>query len=89
MTVPSFPFLLLVLVGAAAFNLFDARWWRSGVFLVVNLFMIQSFASNLMLFVPYAAFLTLGYVGVIARRRGFGWARWVFPVLGLAELRVA
>jgi alginate O-acetyltransferase complex protein AlgI len=83
MTVPSFPFLLLVLAGAIAFNLFNSRWWRAAVFLIVNLFMIQTFASNLMLFAPYAGFLILGYVGVVARRRGIGWARWAFPVLVL------
>ena len=83
MGVPSFPFLLLVVAGALAFNLVDRRWWRSAVFLVVNLFMIQTFASNALLFVPYAVFLVLGYVGVVARRRDLRWARWVFPVLVL------
>ena len=44
MTVPSWQFLVFALAGAVAFNLMPARWWRSTVWLVLNLTFVWSFA---------------------------------------------
>ncbi len=79
LTVPSFQFLLLALGGAVAFNLSGNPWWRAAILLLLNLFLIQTFSPNLMSLAPYAAFLALGYVGVLARGREMRWSAWLFP----------
>ena len=80
MNVPSFDFLALVILGAAASNLSKAGWWRAAVLLAINLFFIQSFAGNLRLLIPYAGFLALGYLGVVLRRVGVRWAPVALPI---------
>ena len=65
MNVPSFLFLLFALVGAIAFHLLPWRAWRQAVMLVVNLCFFASFAPHHPLaYIPFAAFLLLGYVGL-------------------------
>ena len=65
MNVPSFTFLLFALVGAIAFHLLPWRSWRPAVMLVINLCFFASFAPHHPLaYIPFAAFLLLGYVGL-------------------------
>jgi D-alanyl-lipoteichoic acid acyltransferase DltB (MBOAT superfamily) len=82
MTVPSWQFLIFVLVGAAVFNASSARWWRDGVWLVLNLAFVWSLSQGIMPLLPLAGFLALGYLGVEAARRG--WAPRLAVVLVLA-----
>jgi D-alanyl-lipoteichoic acid acyltransferase DltB (MBOAT superfamily) len=69
MTVPSWQFLVFVLVGAAVFNARSANWWRQAVWLVLNLAFVWSFAHSLASLVPFAGFLLLGYAGTETVRR--------------------
>ena len=69
MTVPSWQFLVFVLVGAAAFNASSAGWWREAVWLVLNLAFVWSFSFAVGPLLPLAGFLALGYVGTEAARR--------------------
>jgi alginate O-acetyltransferase complex protein AlgI len=70
MTVPSWPFLVFVLLGAGLFNavstrVFDAvfvRRWRNAVWLVLNLAFVWSFSHALTPLLPLAGFLALGYL---------------------------
>jgi alginate O-acetyltransferase complex protein AlgI len=82
MTVPSWQFLIFVLVGAAVFNASSARWWRGGVWLVLNLAFVWSLSHAIMPLLPLTGFLALGYLGVEAARRG--WAPRLAIVLVLA-----
>jgi alginate O-acetyltransferase complex protein AlgI len=69
MTVPSWQFLVFVLIGAAAFNALSARWWRESVWLVLNLAFVWSFSFAIGPLLPLAGFLALGYLGAEAARR--------------------
>lgn len=82
MTVPSWQFLLFVLLGAAIFNAYSARWWRESVWLVLNLAFVWSLSRAFVPLLPLAGFLTLGYLGAEAARRR--WAPWAAVVLVLA-----
>ena len=84
MTVPSWQFLVFVLVGAAAFNAISVRWWREGIWLVLNLAFVWSLSHQLLPLVPLAGFLTLGYLGAEAARSGRRWTAPVAIVLVLA-----
>ena len=65
MNVPSFTFLLFALTGAIAFHLLPWRSWRQAVMLIVNLCFLASFAPHHPSeYIPFAAFLLLGYVGL-------------------------
>ena len=87
MTVPSWQFLVFVLVGAAVFNLVSARWWHEAVWLVLNLAFVWSFSHALGPLLPLAGFLALGFLALgflgdeAARRR---WAGPIAIVLVLA-----
>jgi alginate O-acetyltransferase complex protein AlgI len=74
--VPSFAFLLFALVGAVVFHIVPWRPWRQAVMLVVNLSFFASFAPHQPLaYIPFAAFLLLGYVGLLSHAyRPAGWA---------------
>ncbi|WP_174296659.1 MBOAT family O-acyltransferase [Sphingomonas bacterium] len=80
MTVPSFQFLILAVLSAVAFNCFSSPWWRALILLALNLFFIHTFTSKLVLLLPYAGFLLLGYVGVLLRRLRARWTAWIFPI---------
>lgn len=91
MTIPSWQFLVFVLLGAAMFNavrvgaVFSApvvRWWREGVWLVLNLAFIWSLSRDITSLLPLAGFLALGYLGREAARRE--WTPWLAVVLVLA-----
>ena len=81
--VPSFTFLLLVVAGALAFNLSRGWRWRSFILLAINLYFIHTFATGLWSYVPFAGFLTLGYLGIIARRWSLKFSVWLLPTLVL------
>ena len=83
MTVPSWQFLMFVLVGAAAFNAVSSGWWRESVWLVLNLAFVWSFSRTAGPLLPLAGFLALGYLGAEAARR-----RWSGPVTIVLVLAV-
>lgn len=84
MTVPSWQFLVFVMMGAAAFNMISARWWRESVWLVLNLAFIWSLSRAITPLLPLAGFLALGYLGAEAARTGRRWAAPATIVLVLA-----
>ena len=75
MNVPSFQFLLFALIGAVVFHLLPWRAWRQVVMLAVNLGFFASFDPHHPLaYIPFAAFLLLGYVGLSRdANRAIGW----------------
>jgi alginate O-acetyltransferase complex protein AlgI len=64
MTVPSFPFIAFVLVGAALYNLSRSSAWRQAVLLVANILFLASFSTNPVAFLSFAGFLAFGFVSV-------------------------
>lgn len=70
MDVPSFPFLAFAAIGALAYNLSRARWWRISVLLVCNLAFLASFSHQVTAFIPYAGFVLLGYAFIFAIQNG-------------------
>ena len=70
MDVPSFPFLAFAAVGALAYNLSRAKWWRIAVLLVCNLAFLASFSHQVTAFIPYVGFVLLGYAFVFAIQNG-------------------
>ena len=75
MNVPSFQFVLFALIGAVVFHLLPWRAWRQVVMLAVNLCFFASFDPHHPLaYIPFAAFLLLGYVGLSrGANRAIGW----------------
>ncbi len=90
MTVPSWQFLVFALAGAVAFNLMPARWWRSTVWLVLNLTFVWSFAGHIEPLLPLAGFLALGFL--LLRYTAVETTRtrpvWVAPVAIILVLAV-
>jgi D-alanyl-lipoteichoic acid acyltransferase DltB (MBOAT superfamily) len=84
MNVPSWQFLAFVLIGAAVFNARSAPWWRSAVWLVLNLAFVFSFAHAVLPLLPLAGFLALGYGCLAAAGSGRKWAAPASIVLVLA-----
>ncbi len=84
MTVPSWQFLVFVLLGAAAFNAISVTWWREGVWLVLNLAFIWTLSHRILPLLPLAGFLVLGYLGAAAARSGRRWTAPAAIVLVLA-----
>jgi alginate O-acetyltransferase complex protein AlgI len=97
MTVPSWPFLVFVLLGAGLFNAVSTRvfnavrvqLWRDAVWLVLNLAFVWSFAQAVIPLLPLAGFLTLGYLALGhgaagAVRTGRRWAAPAAILLVLA-----
>jgi alginate O-acetyltransferase complex protein AlgI len=66
MSVPSWQFLVFVLLGAAVFNAVASTWWRQVVWLILNLAFIESFSRSPSSLMPFAGFLLLGYIGIAA-----------------------
>jgi alginate O-acetyltransferase complex protein AlgI len=84
MMVPSWQFALFATAGAVLFNLSAALWWRSTIWLVLNLYFLSTFAPDPISVVPLAGFLLLGYLGATVGRGGGRWATPFFAVLTLA-----
>jgi alginate O-acetyltransferase complex protein AlgI len=84
MNVPSWQFLAFVLIGAAVFNAGSARWWRSAVWLVLNLAFVWSFSHAILPLAPLAGFLALGYGCLAAAGSGRTWAAPASIILVLA-----
>jgi len=70
MIVPSLPFLAFAGIAALLYNLSRAAWWRRLIFLITNIAFFLSFANSPIAFVPFAGFLTLGYVAQRITRNG-------------------
>jgi D-alanyl-lipoteichoic acid acyltransferase DltB (MBOAT superfamily) len=85
MNVPSIQFLVLAVAGALAFNLWSAPLWGRLVLLALNIGFFCTFLHGPVAAIPYAAFLVLGYLGVVLlqRNRQAGFLP-VFVVLLLA-----
>lgn len=79
MIVPSLPFLAFSAIAALLFNLAAARGWQRLVLLAVNLVFFASFSRSPLAFIPFAAFLALGFVAQSAVRNGA--AHRLFPAL--------
>jgi D-alanyl-lipoteichoic acid acyltransferase DltB (MBOAT superfamily) len=65
MNVPSLEFLGFALFAALVFNLSSAVWWRQAVLLATNLAFHSTFSHWPRAYLPIAAFLAVGYCGVI------------------------
>jgi alginate O-acetyltransferase complex protein AlgI len=76
MNVASLPFIGFGVLAACAYNLFRPLWWRQWILFIANVLFLATFARSLAAFVPFAAFLLLGYLGVRAMRKPE--TRWVF-----------
>lgn len=84
MSVPSWQFFVFACAGALVFNLSAAAWWRASVWLALNLLFLGSFMPNAASIVPFAGFLALGYLGVIAPGGAARRRAWVLVVAVLA-----
>ena len=84
MSVPSWQFLVFVLVGAVMFNAALGQWWRSTVWLALNLAFVWSFAHGVGPLLPLVGFLAIGYVGIAAAHTRRAWTAPTSIVLVLA-----
>lgn len=66
MNAPSLQFLIFGIVGALAYRAFSPPVWRQSVILVLNLAFFAALAGGLLASVPYAAFLLVGYLAMLA-----------------------
>jgi D-alanyl-lipoteichoic acid acyltransferase DltB (MBOAT superfamily) len=73
MDTASFQFVLFGLAVALVSNLNRSRAWRSAILLIASLVFLALFAHQPLLFLPLAAFLLLGYLGIMLLERG--WSR--------------
>ena len=64
MNVPSWEFLAFGLLAALVFNLSHAAQWRKIGLLATNLIFLSTFSHSPHAYLPFAAFLALGYLGV-------------------------
>jgi len=62
MTVASSEFLIFAAIACIAYNLLRPLWWRKITVLAANLFFLASFSTSAKAFIPFAAFLVLGYI---------------------------
>jgi D-alanyl-lipoteichoic acid acyltransferase DltB (MBOAT superfamily) len=69
-TVPSVSFLAFAAVAALIFNLGKAAWWRQVVLLATNVAFFASFSPNPLSYVPFLAFLALGFLTQIVTGNG-------------------
>ena len=83
MNVMSWQFALFAVGGAVVFNLARPAWWRSAVWLALNLGFIASLAPDPVALAPFAGFLLLGYLAIVTAHRGWRHAMAVFVVLVL------
>lgn len=85
MTVASSEFLIFAAIACVAYNLLQPLWWRKNILLAANLFFLASFSTSAKAFIPFAAFLVLGYLCLLLiknwrSRYGF----WVLILLMVA-----
>ncbi|MGS0891019.1 MBOAT family O-acyltransferase [Burkholderia stagnalis] len=64
MNIPSFQFLAFAAAAALIFNLSRSLIWQNAVFLVVNLLFLATFSRDPVAWIPFAAFLLVGYLSV-------------------------
>jgi D-alanyl-lipoteichoic acid acyltransferase DltB (MBOAT superfamily) len=74
-------FLLFAVAGALAYPLNRSIAWRQLVLLAMNLYFLSTFSRDPVGFIPLAAFLAVGFVGVWLMQRGR--RGWFVPVLVL------
>jgi D-alanyl-lipoteichoic acid acyltransferase DltB (MBOAT superfamily) len=75
----SFEFLAFALAAAILFNLFRPLVWRQGVLLLANLSFLATFTLDYRALLPLAAFILLGYAGLLFVQREP--ARSVLPIV--------
>jgi D-alanyl-lipoteichoic acid acyltransferase DltB (MBOAT superfamily) len=83
----SFQFVLFGLATAVISNFSRARAWRSTVLMVASIVFIGLLAKALILLLPLASFLLLGYAGLVLLDRG--WCRslpWILSALVFAYI---
>ncbi|OXI96065.1 MULTISPECIES: MBOAT family O-acyltransferase [Burkholderia] len=82
MNIPSFQFFAFAAVAALIFNLSRSLTWQNTVFLVVNLLFLATFSRDPVAWIPFAAFLLVGYLSV----RGMQTKQWLAafaPILAI------
>ena len=80
MSVPSWAFLGFSLAAAIVFNLSGATWWRRSILLATNLAFLFSFSDEPKAYLPFAAFLCLGYGGAKLIQAGLRQAAYIFII---------
>jgi D-alanyl-lipoteichoic acid acyltransferase DltB (MBOAT superfamily) len=80
LSVPSWAFLGFSLAAAILFNLSSAIGWRRGILLATNLAFLCSFSDQPKAYLPFVAFLCLGYGGARLIQGGVRHAAPVFVV---------
>lgn len=78
---PSLQFLAFSLITVLVYQLFRSVLWRQIVLLVASCYFLSSFSRNPQAFLPFVAFLVLGYVSLRAAHPG---RRWVFGLSVIA-----
>lgn len=82
MDTASLQFVLFGLIAAAFSNLSRSRVWRSIVIMLASLIFLAVVAKSVVVLIPLAAFLFLGYSALAMRERG--WSRgmaWTVPAV--------
>ena len=81
----SFQFVLFALATAAVSNFSRSRTWRSVVLLVASIVFLGMLAHGLVVFLPLASFLLLGYAGLLLLEQGVHKSRpWSLLILVVA-----
>ena len=80
MNVPSWAFLGFSLAAAILFNLSAAAWWRRSILLATNLAFLLSFSNQPKAYLPFAAFLCIGYSGTSLILAGLQRAAYLFII---------
>jgi D-alanyl-lipoteichoic acid acyltransferase DltB (MBOAT superfamily) len=75
----SFPFLIFSLAVVVAYNLSRSPAWRQSILALANLAFLATFSLAFKAYLPFAAFLLCGYIGVLLIRTQPRIAFW--PVL--------
>ena len=88
MTIASLSFLAFGLVAVLAYNVHSSVVWRRTILLVANVGFLSTFSHSISAFVPLAAFLAFGYLGVWAIERSHGKAAYWGIVAGTLLLFV-
>jgi alginate O-acetyltransferase complex protein AlgI len=63
-TIASLPFLAFAAMVALAHALLPGTWWRQALMLGANLAFLSTFGASPVVFLPFAAFMLLGYAGL-------------------------
>lgn len=71
---PSLPFLAFSLITVLVYQLFRSLLWRQVVLLVASCYFLSSFSHNPQAFLPFVAFLVLGYVSLLLAHPGRTWS---------------